>query len=61
MMYENGLGNYAPDYEIAMRFWALIRNVRFIVSIKMHTEGMTVEEAEQMFLKYAYYDNPGED
>ena len=59
MMYENGLGNFAPDYEIAMRFWALIRNVRFIVSIKMHTEGMSIDEAEQMFLKYAYYDNPG--
>ena len=25
----------------------------------MHTEGMTVEEAEQMFLKYAYYDKAG--
>ena len=59
MMYENGLGNYAPDYEIAMRLAALNRNVRFIVSIKMHTEGMTVDEAEQMFLKYAYKDKAG--
>lgn len=56
MMYEEGLGNYSPDYEIAMRLLALTRNVRFIVSIKMHTEGMTVQEATQMFLKYAYKD-----
>lgn len=56
MMYEKGLGNYAPDYEIAMRLAALSRNVRFIVSIKMHTAGMSVDEAEQMFIKYAHYD-----
>ena len=59
MMYEEGLGNYSPDYEIAMRLWVLTRNVRFIVSIKMHTEGMTVQEATQMFLKYAYKDEAG--
>jgi len=59
MMYENGLGNHAPDYEIAMRLEALNRNVRFIASIKMHTEGMSVDEAEQMFLKYAYKDKAG--
>ena len=59
MMYEEGLGNYSPDYEIAMRLWGLTRNVRFLVSIKMHTEGMTVQEATQMFLKYAYKDEAG--
>ena len=59
MMYEKGLGNHSPDYEIAMRLAALNRNIRFIVSIKMHTEGMTVDEAEQMFLKYAYKDKAG--
>jgi len=59
MMYEEGFGNYSPDYEIAMRLWALSRNVRFIVSIKMHTEGMTIQEATQMFLRYAYKDEAG--
>ena len=59
MMYENGLGNYSPDYEIAMRLAALNRDVRFIVSVKMHTEGMSVDEAEQMFIKYAYKDKAG--
>ena len=42
-----------------MRLWALTRNVRFIVSIKMHIEGMTVQKATQVFLKYAYKDEAG--
>lgn len=33
---------------------ALLRNARFIVGIKMHTEGMTMEQAEQFFIKEGY-------
>ena len=34
--------------------WALIRNVRFICSIKMHTQGMSVEEATALFTEKAF-------
>lgn len=33
---------------------ALLRNARFVVGIKMHTEGWTTEEAEQFFVKEGY-------
>lgn len=33
---------------------ALLRNARFIVGIKMHTEGMTMEQAEEFFQKEGY-------
>ena len=31
--------------------WALVRNCRFVASIKMHTQGMTVEEAKYLFIE----------
>ena len=37
---------------------ALVRLVRFIVGIKMHTEDMTVEQAQDMFEKEAYQPAP---
>ena len=37
---------------------ALLRNVRFLASIGMHTQGMTVAQAETMFMEQAYQD-PG--
>lgn len=33
---------------------ALQRNVRFVSSIKMHTQGMTVEESTKLFMEKAY-------
>ncbi|ADV81375.1 DUF885 domain-containing protein [Terriglobus saanensis] len=33
---------------------ALLRNARFVVGIKMHTAGMTTEEAEAFFVKEGY-------
>ncbi len=57
MMFEEGLGDNKPEFEIAIRSDALLRNVRFLVAIKMHTEGMTVNEAQNMFLNYAFQDS----
>ncbi len=57
MMFEKGLGNYQPEYEIAMRLDALRRNVRFLSALKMHAEGMPVKDAEQLFLKFAFLDS----
>lgn len=33
---------------------ALMRNVRFISSIKMHTQGMTVEQSQKLFMEKAF-------
>ncbi|GAF82951.1 unnamed protein product, partial [marine sediment metagenome] len=37
---------------------ALLRNVRYLSAIGLHTQGMTVEESEKMFRELAYQD-PG--
>jgi len=57
MMFDEGLGNHQPNYEIAMRIWALQRDVRFIASFKMHTGGMSIKDAEQLFIKTAFLDS----
>lgn len=54
MMYDEGFGNYQPEYEIPMRGLALIRNVRFLLAIKMHTEGMSLRQAEEFFQKFTF-------
>jgi uncharacterized protein (DUF885 family) len=59
MMFDQGYGNKSPRVEIGMRLNALMRDVRFIAAIKMHTEGMSIDEAEQMFVKYAFLDIAG--
>ena len=35
---------------------ALLRNVRYMCAIGLHTKGMTVAECEQMFNEKAYQD-----
>lgn len=57
MMTELGLGN-APEARIEQLRDALLRDVRFISSLGLHTGGMTVQESEQMFLDKAFQD-PG--
>ncbi len=58
LMWEAGLGDGDPAVHIGQLLNALLRNVRFLVSIGMHTQGMTVAEAERMFREEAYQD-PG--
>ncbi len=36
MMYGEGLGNYQPEYEMFLRYGAIIRDISFLASIKMH-------------------------
>jgi len=57
MMTELGLGN-TPEARIEQLRDALLRDVRFISSLGLHTGGMTVQESEQMFLDKAFQD-PG--
>lgn len=59
MMYNEGLGNFDPEYKIGQLTYALLRNIRFLSAIGLHTEGMTVEESEKMFIDKGFI-NPGD-
>jgi hypothetical protein len=58
MMYEEGLGRGDPAKHIGQIIEALLRDVRLLSSIGMHTGGMTVAQSEQMFREQAFQD-PG--
>jgi hypothetical protein len=58
MMWEAGLGNGDPETHIGQLCMALLRDVRFLSAIGLHTKGMSVEESERMFRELAYQ-NPG--
>jgi hypothetical protein len=58
MMWEEGYGNGSPEIHIGQLTDALLRDVRFLSSIGMHTRGMTLAQSEKMFLESAYQD-PG--
>jgi uncharacterized protein (DUF885 family) len=56
MMWEMGLGNGDPETHIGQLAEALLRNVRFLSAIGLHSQGMTVAESEKMFVEQAYSD-----
>ena len=58
MMLDEGLHADDPRYRLAQVQDALLRDVRFIVGIKMHTEGMTIQQAQDMFVNEAYQPEP---
>jgi hypothetical protein len=58
MMWEEGLGNGDPEQHIGQLTNALLRDVRFLSAIGLHTHGMTLEESEKMFRDQAFCD-PG--
>jgi uncharacterized protein (DUF885 family) len=49
MMIDEGFHAGDPKYRLAQLQDALLRDVRFIVGIGMHTKGMTVDEATKLF------------
>lgn len=49
MMWDAGLGDGAPETHIGQLQEALLRNVRFVCAIGMHTQGMTVAQCEKRF------------
>jgi len=49
MMWDAGLGEGSPELHIGQLEEALLRNVRFVVAIGLHTRGMTQEEAIKLF------------
>jgi uncharacterized protein (DUF885 family) len=58
MMYEEGLGKGEPEKHIGQITDALLRDVRLLSSIGLHTHGMTVAQSEKMFREQAFQD-PG--
>jgi hypothetical protein len=58
MMYDEGLGKGDPEKHIGQLTDALLRDVRLLSAIGMHTAGMTVAESEKMFKEQAFQD-PG--
>ena len=56
LMIEVGLGNGDPRYQIGQILNATLRNVRFLSSIKLHTQGMSVDESEKMFIELGFQD-----
>jgi hypothetical protein len=58
MMIEAGLGDDDPGARVGQLHDALLRNVRFLSAIGLHTEGMTVAESERLFRDKAFQD-PG--
>jgi Bacterial protein of unknown function (DUF885) len=53
-----GLGNGNPENHVAQLTDALLRDVRLLSAIGLHTEGMTVAQSERLFREEAFL-NPG--
>jgi uncharacterized protein (DUF885 family) len=58
MMYEKGLGKGDSEKHIGQLIDALLRDVRLLSSIGLHTHGMTVAQSEKLFREQAFQD-PG--
>jgi uncharacterized protein (DUF885 family) len=54
MMIEEGYREGDPYLRLAQLSEALLRDVRFICAIGMHTQGMSVNEATRHFMNHAY-------
>ncbi len=58
MVIDEGFHADDPRYRLSQLQDALLRDVRFIVGIRMHTEGMTIRQAEEFFVKEGYQPRP---
>jgi uncharacterized protein (DUF885 family) len=58
MMIEEGLAKGDPERHIGQLIDALLRDVRLLSSIGLHTHGMTVAQSDKMFREQAFQD-PG--
>jgi len=56
MMYDAGLVDNDPEMHIGQLMEALLRNVRFISAIGLHTKGMTLDESKKMFVEQGMQD-----
>ena len=58
MMLDEGFHSGEPKYRLAQLQDALLRDVRFIVGIKMHVQGMDVGEATKLFETAGHQPHP---
>jgi uncharacterized protein (DUF885 family) len=58
MMLDEGFHSDDPSYRLAQLQDALLRDIRFIAGIKMHTQGMTVEQATALFESQGHQPHP---
>jgi hypothetical protein len=56
LMVEQGIADDAPALRVGQALNALLRNVRYMCAIGLHTKGMTVAECERMFKEKAFQD-----
>jgi hypothetical protein len=56
LMVEQGIAKDQPDLHVGQLMNALLRNVRYLCAIGLHTRGMSVSECEKMFQEKAYQD-----
>jgi uncharacterized protein (DUF885 family) len=56
LMIEKGIAAHAPALRVGQLSNALLRNVRYMCAIGLHTQGMSVAECERMFKEEAFQD-----
>jgi uncharacterized protein (DUF885 family) len=54
MMIEEGFSNGDLKRKLAQLSEALLRDARYVVGIKLHTQGMTVEQGAKVFVEKAF-------
>ena len=54
MMVDQGFGGGDPKVRLAQLQEALLRDCRYVVGIKLHTQGMTVEEGAKVFVEKGF-------
>jgi uncharacterized protein (DUF885 family) len=54
MIIEEGYGDGDPKYLLAQLSEALLRDCRYVVGIKLHTEGWTVEQGKKFFVEQGF-------
>lgn len=54
MMVDEGFGGGDPKFRLAQLQEALLRDARYVVGIKLHTAGWTVEQGAKLFVEKAF-------
>ena len=54
MMVDEGFGGGDPKVRLAQLQEALLRDCRYVVGIKLHTQGMTVEDGAKIFVEKGF-------
>ena len=54
MMVDEGFGGGDPKVRLAQLQEALLRDCRYVVGVKLHTQGMTVEDGAKLFVEKGF-------